>query len=279
MGDRIAKFVLHCALFGLAHFASAAYAEIQVQWLGHGTARIVTEDDKVIILDPYFSSNPKAPPGFQDPDEIGPVDLILVTHGHVDHIGDLAPLAARTGARVIGPYELVRNMVALGALQAEQIVFLGKGGYVEPLGRGLKIHMVRAEHSSSIDLKARDLRNRMSEPLQHINGGEPVGYVIEFGEEFTIYLSGDTGLFSDMRLIGEFFEPDLALICIGGTFTMGPGAAAYALNEMIKPRYAIPIHYGTYPIINRTPAELIDALGDSAVEVLALEPGEVRSFP
>jgi L-ascorbate metabolism protein UlaG (beta-lactamase superfamily) len=81
-----------------------------------------------------------------------------------------------------------------------------------------------------------------------------------------------------MRLIGEIFEPDLVLICIGGTFTMGPEGAAYAIDKLIKPKQAVPIHYGTYPVINRTPEEFIEALGDSSVEVLVMSPGETRRF-
>ena len=114
--------------------------------------------------------------------------------------------------------------------------------------------------------------------LGHVAGGEAAGYVIELESGFTIYHSGDTGVFGDMELIREFFAPDLVLICIGGTFTMGPESAAYAVTKLIKPKQVIPIHYGTYPVINRTPGEFIEALGDSPVEVLLLEPGEVRKF-
>ena len=115
-------------------------------------------------------------------------------------------------------------------------------------------------------------------PTPHVAGGEAAGYVIELESGFTIYHSGDTGVFGDMELIREFFAPDLVLICIGGTFTMGPESAAYAVTKLIKPKQVIPIHYGTYPVINRTPGEFIEALGDSPVEVLLLEPGEVRKF-
>jgi L-ascorbate metabolism protein UlaG (beta-lactamase superfamily) len=139
--------------------------------------------------------------------------------------------------------------------------------------------MVPAEHSSSVDLGVSNLGDRMPVPLRHVAGGEAAGYVIEFPDGFTLYHTGDTGVFGDMRLIGEFFEPDLVLICIGGTFTMGPEGAAYALDRLLKPDAAIPIHYGTYPVINRTPAELVEALGDSPVRVIAMEPGETRSFP
>ena len=158
---------------------------------------------------------------------------------------------------------------------------MNKSGTVEPLGRGIKIHMVPAEHSSSLDLWVfgSHLSNSMDvESRRYLEGGVAVGYVIEFENGFTVYASGDTGVFGDMKLINEFYAPDLALVCIGGHFTMGPEGAAYAVRELIKPERVIPIHYGTYPIINRTPAEFISALGDVPIEVLVMEPGEVVQF-
>lgn len=255
-----------------------AQAEVEVQWLGHATTRIVTDDGKVIIIDPYLSTNPKAPLEYRDLEALGAVDLILVTHGHIDHFADLIPLARMTGARVIGPYEFIRNLIALGELDGSQVTLLGKGGYVEPIGRGIKVHMVPAEHSSSVDLGVSDLKGKFRESIRHISGGEAAGYVIELPDGPTIYHTGDTGLFGDMRLIGEFFEPDIVLICIGGVFTMDPVGAAYAVREFVKPETAIPIHYGTYPIINRTPEEFIEALDGVDIEVIPLQPGEGRIF-
>lgn len=251
---------------------------VEVQWLGHATTRIVSETNKVILIDPYLTTNPKTPTEYRDLKSLGRVDLILVTHGHGDHSADLIALAKLTGAKVIGPYELINNLVIMGALDPNTVFSLGIGGFAQPLGRGIKVHMVAAEHSSSVDLRALNLQDWLSKPLRHIAGGEAVGYVIELENSFTIYHTGDTAVFGDMRLIGEFFQPDLVLICIGGTFTMDPESAAYAIDKLIKPKQAIPIHYGTYPVINRTPAELIEALGDSSVEVLVMLPGEIRSF-
>lgn len=262
-------------------FSKPAFAEIELQWFGHATTRIVTSDGQVIVIDPFFSSNPKTPSAYRDLAALGEVDLILVTHGHIDHAADLVPLARMTGARVIGPYEMLRNLISLGALNGEQVVLLGKGGYVEPLGRGLKVHMVPAQHSSSIDVNIAGMSNRQQsivDALRHLSGGEAVGYVIEFENGFSIYHTGDTGLFGDMGLIGELFEPDLTLICIGGVFTMGPEEAAYAINRLIKPGTAIPIHFGTYPAINRTPEEFIEALGDTKTHVVTMEPGETVKF-
>lgn len=280
---RVANWVLTLLLTGVGlTLSDGAFAEVDVQWFGHATTRIETADGRVIVIDPFFSSNPKTPVEYRDPAALGDIDLILVTHGHIDHSADLVPLARSTGARVIGPYEMLRNLISLGVLDGQQVVLLGKGGYVEPLGRGLKVHMVPAEHSSSIDVNIGGLsgvQQSYLDALRHLSGGEAVGYVIELEDGFTIYHTGDTGLFGDMSLIGEFFQPDLTLICIGGVFTMGPEEAAYAVNRFIKPGTAIPIHYGTYPAINRTPEEFVQALGDSKTNVVVMEPGEVRTFP
>lgn len=254
--------------------APASAGEVEVTWLGHATVRLVGPQGNVIVIDPYLALNPKAPPEYRDLSALQDTDLILVTHGHIDHISDLVPLAQSTGAPIVAPYEILRSLVMLGEIEAEQNVSLGKGGYTEPLGRGVRIHMVPAEHSSSIDLKAMNFGAAQSFPFRHIEGGEPVGYVIEFEGGPTVYHAGDTAVFGDMRLIGEFYSPDLALMPIGGTFTMGPESAAYAAGELLQVPVAIPIHFGTYPIINRTPAEFIEALQPWSVTVPVLEPGD-----
>jgi L-ascorbate metabolism protein UlaG (beta-lactamase superfamily) len=261
-------------LFLQIHRASSA----EIQWLGHATTRIVSDAGKVILIDPYLTTNPKAPRKYRDLRALGRLDLILVTHGHGDHSADLVKVAELTGAPVVGPYEFVNNLVIMGALEATSVISLGKGGYVQPIGRDIKVHMVPAEHSSSVDLRALGLEGWLPKPLRHIAGGEAAGYVIELENGFTIYHTGDTGVFGDMALIRQMFAPDLVLICIGGTFTMGPRAAAYAVNKLIKPKYAIPIHYGTYPVINRTPKEFIEAIGDSSVKVKVMQPGETVRF-
>ena len=158
---------------------------------------------------------------------------------------------------------------------------MNKGGTIKPLGRGIDIHMVPAEHSSSLDLWVfgSHLRNDMNvESRRYLEGGESVGYVIDFENDFTIYASGDTHVFGDMKLINTFHSPDLALVCIGCHFTMGPKGAAYAIRELIQPKKVIPIHYGTYPVINRTPEEFEEALKDPSIEVLAVEPGQALKF-
>ncbi len=273
-----AKALIAAVFAGLSLFASvASAAEVEVLWLGHGTTRITSVEGKIIVIDPFLKKNPKTPVQYRDLNALGKVDLILVTHGHGDHVGDLQELARLTGATVVATWEFANNMIALGMIEADKVIAMNKGGTVTPIGRGIKIHMVPAEHSSAIDLRAMGLGWEPGSPSQAFMGAA-VGYVVELENGFKIYLSGDTSVFGDMALINKFYAPDLALVCIGGHFTMDPEGAAYAVRELIKPKQVVPIHYGTFPIINRTPAEFKKALGDSAIEVLDVNPGQALKF-
>jgi len=271
--------VLVAAVFGaLSLFASVvSAAEVEVLWLGHSTTRITSTTGKVIVIDPFLTKNPKAPAEYRNLNALGKVDLILVTHGHGDHVGDLQELARLSGATVVTNWEMGLNMISLGMLDADKVIAMNKGGTVTPIGRGIKIHMVPAEHSAAIDLQAMGLEWEPGSPSQLFMGAA-VGYVVELENGFTIYHTGDTGVFGDMALINTFYAPDLALVSIGGYYTMDPEGAAYAVRELIKPKQVIPIHYGTFPVINRTPAEFKEALGDSPVEVLDVNPGQVLKF-
>jgi L-ascorbate metabolism protein UlaG (beta-lactamase superfamily) len=257
--------------------AGAALAqEVEVLWLGHSTFRLTSTTGKVIVIDPFLTQNPRTPAKYKDLKALGKVDLILVTHGHQDHILDLRELASLTGATVVGPYELVLNAVAVGAIAGGKALPLNKGGTITPFGPGIKIHMVPAEHSSGADLIA--LKPEMAKGIRFLAGGNAVGYVIEFESGFKIYHMGDTDVFGDMALIQKFFSPDLALVPIGGYFGMDPEHAAYAVREFVRPKQVIPIHYGTYPVINRTPAEFKAALGKVPIKVLDVKPGEALRF-
>ena len=249
--------------------------QVEVLWLGDSTFRITSTKGKVIVIDPFLTKNPRTPTKYKDLKALGKVDLILVTHGHGDHITDLAELAKMTGAAVVANFELANNLVALGFIEGSKTIPMNKGGTVAPLGPGIKVHMVPAEHSSSADLLA---IKPDSTGLRHIAGGTAVGYVVEFESGFKIYHTGDTDVFGDMALIHRFYKPDLALVCIGGHFTMDPERAAYAVRELIRPKQVIPIHYGTFPVINRTPAEFKAALGDAPIKVLDVKPGDALKF-
>jgi L-ascorbate metabolism protein UlaG (beta-lactamase superfamily) len=180
-----------------------------------------------------------------------------------------------TGATTVSNTEVVNNLIALGVIDGAKTIAMNKGGSVAPLGPGIKIHMVPAEHSGGLDLHA-------AKPgftgARFIGGGTAAGYVIEFENGFRIYHTGDTDVFSDMALINKFFKPDLALVCIGGHFTMDPERAGYAVRELIQPKQVIPMHYGTVPVLNRTPAEFKAALGNTAIKVLDIKPGEALKF-
>jgi len=263
------------ALYLFASVASAA--EVEVQWLGHSTVRITSVDGKVIVIDPFLKKNPTTPAQYRDLNALGKVDLILVTHGHGDHVGDLQELARSSGATVVANWEMGLNMISLGMLDADKVIAMNTGGTVTPIGRGIKIHMVPAEHSSAFDLETMGIEREPGSPGQLFTGAA-VGYVVELENGFKIYHSGDTGVFGDMALIHTFYEPDLALVCIGGYFTMDPEGAAYAVRELIKPKQVIPIHYGTFPVINRTPEEFKKALGESPIKVLDVNPGQALKF-
>lgn len=270
--------ILSFFLVIVPRFASAQ--GIEVLWLGHATTRITSVNGKVIVIDPFLRENPKTPPEYRDLKSIGKVDLILVTHGHQDHTADLLDLARLTGAKVLANYELARNLVALGLIEENNVVAMNRGGTAEPLGRGLKIHMVAADHSSSLDYNILGIRkpDEAASIRQGGGAGVSVGYVIEMENGFKIYHTGDTAVFGDMAIIRDLHKPDLALVCIGGFFTMGPEDAAYAVRELIRPKAVIPIHYGTFPVLNRTPAEFKKALGSSSIQILDVAPGQAVRF-
>jgi L-ascorbate metabolism protein UlaG (beta-lactamase superfamily) len=264
------------AAFAMWIFAGVAAAQqVEVLWLGHAAFRITSTTGKVIVIDPFLKKNPRTPAKYKDLAALGKVDLILVTHGHQDHVTDLPELAKLTGATVVGPQGLINNLVALGLLDGSKSIAMDKGGTVAPLGPGIKVHMVHADHSSSVDLA---VLKPDTAGARFGDGGAPVGYVIEFENGFKIYDTGDTDVFADMALINRFFKPDLALVCIGGHFTMDPEHAAYAVRELIRPKQVIPMHYGSFPIINRTPAEFKAALGETPIKVLEMKPGDTLKF-
>jgi L-ascorbate metabolism protein UlaG (beta-lactamase superfamily) len=245
----------------------------EVQWLGQATFKITTPGGKVIVVDPWLTSNPKTPPAYKNLESLGKVDLILVTHGHNDHFADAPALAKLNNVPVYGPAGLMQSVVALDILPATQAVRFGKSGTVTPLGPDIKITAVHAEHSSELGWK----NPATGKDEVHV-GGEPVGYIIELENGFKIYHMGDTGLFGDMKFIGDYYKPDLALMPIGGHFVMSPKDAAMATREWLHPRYVIPMHYGTTPQLKGTPAEYSAALGHSKIKVMAINPGDKLDF-
>jgi len=247
--------------------------KIEVHWLGQATTKITTLTGKVIVIDPFMVNNPKTPVAYKNLDAIGKVDVILVTHGHGDHTGDVAELAKRTGAPVLGPAGLISTIVELGWVPGDKAVRFGKGGKVQPAGPQITITQTHAEHSSEVTVTDPATKKSTTYP-----GGEPAGFIVEMENGFKLFHMGDTGLFGDMRLIGEYYKPDLIMIPIGGHFVMDPKDAAYATNMMLKPKYAIPIHYGTFPVLKGTPQEYQVALGQTTTQVFPISPGDKLQF-
>jgi L-ascorbate metabolism protein UlaG (beta-lactamase superfamily) len=247
--------------------------KVTVQWLGQATTKITTPTGKVIVIDPWLLTNPKTPDGYKRLDALGKVDLILVTHAHNDHFADAPELAKLNNAPMYGPAGLNQSLVTLGVLPAALAPRFNKGGTIMPLGTNIKRTATHAEHSSELVWK----NPATGKDETHV-GGEPVGYIIELENGFKIYHMGDTGLFGDMRLIGEYYKPDLLLIPIGGHYVMDPKDAAVSTRDMLKPKFAIPIHYGTIPQLKGTPEEYVSALGSTPTRVITMKPGEAVQF-
>jgi L-ascorbate metabolism protein UlaG (beta-lactamase superfamily) len=247
--------------------------KLEVLWLGQAAFKITSPGGRVIVTDPFLVNNPKTPAEYKNLDKLGKVDVILVTHGHGDHIGDVKELAAKTQAKVFGPAGLIQTLIDLGWVSAEQGVRFGKGGKVQPLGPQITITQVRAEHSSEVTVTDPATKKSTTHP-----GGEPAGFIIEMENGFKVYHMGDTGLFGDMKLIADYYKPDLILMPIGGHFVMDPKDAAYATKEWLKPKFVIPMHYGTFPVLKGTPQEYIAALGQTSTKVVPINPGDTQEF-
>lgn len=247
-------------------------AKTEVLWLGQSAFKITTPGGKVIVTDPWLINNPLTPPQYKQLEALGKVDLLLVSHGHLDHFADAPALATLNQIPLYGPGDMNQSAALLGILPPAQLPRFNKGGTVNPLP-GIKVTAVHAEHSSVLVWKSPST----GKDETHV-GGEPLGFIIELENGFRIYHMGDTGLFGDMKFIAEYYKPDLVLIPIGGNFTMGPVDAAYAIREWLKPKFVIPMHYGANPLGKGTPAEMMSAIGNSAAKILPLKPGEKAEF-
>jgi len=268
-----AVIALITGVFALGVAFSSAATAADVQWFGQSAFKITTPEGKVILIDPFITKNPKTPEALKDLAGLGKVDLILVTHGHGDHVGDTAEIAEMTGAKVAMNSDMGQTFAALEIVPVDQLIRFNKSGPIQPLGDGITITMVRAEHSS--ELMHRDPIT--AKPVVH-PGGEPAGYIIRLEDGKTLYHAGDTGVFADMAFIGSYYKPDVAMLPIGGHFTMDPAHAAYAVKELLKTPAVVPMHYGTTPVLKGTPEQFKEALGDYDGEIIVMEPGETRTF-
>lgn len=245
----------------------------ELLWLGQAGFRIKSPNGKMILIDPWITGGPKTPPMYKnDLAAIGPIDLLLVTHAHVDHLGDAPALAKMNNTKLYGPADMVTPLVTLGILPADLGHRFNKTGRVTPLP-GIKVTAVQAEHSSLLVWK-----NPASDKMESHPAGEPMGYIIELENGFKIWHMGDTGLFGDMQFIAEHYKPDLVLIPIGGNFTMDPEDAAFALNTWIKPKMVMPIHYNSNPLTAGTLAGFQAAMKGSSIKIVPMTEGQTLSF-
>jgi L-ascorbate metabolism protein UlaG (beta-lactamase superfamily) len=231
-----------------------ALQKLAITWLGHATFLIRTPGGTRILFDPWLVDNPACPAAMKKPPT---VDLILVSHGHSDHIGDLVAVARQSSAPVVAGFELCDW---LGRKGLSNLSPMNKGGTQQIAG--LRISMTDARHSSGF-----------VDNGQMVYMGEPAGYVVRLEDGRALYFAGDTCLFGDMRLIGEIYAPEIAFLPIGDRFTMDPAAAARAC-ELLGVRQVVPMHWGTFPMLTGLPADLRRLVEPRGVQVLELKPGE-----
>ena len=229
----------------------------ELTWLGHSAFRVDSPGGRRIYVDPFLHGNPRCPELELEPERC---DVVLVTHGHGDHVGDTVAIHQRFGCPVVSQVELRHWLTAQGVADDGMVHSLNKGGSESV--EGVRVTLTDANHSSST--------------ADGTYAGESCGVVLELEDGFTIYFAGDTNVFGDMSLIGRIYSPDVAVLPIGDHFTMGPREAAVAV-ELLGVIRCVPCHYGTFPILTGTPDEL-RRLAPPGVEVLSPEPGETVTF-
>jgi len=224
---------------------------IKLTWLGHATFRIETPTGKTVIIDPWIMGNPACP---ESEKNVKKVDVMLITHGHGDHIGDAVEVAKKHSPKIVAIPELGGWLAKKGV---KNVSAMNKGGTQSI--EDMKVTMVHADHSCGIQ-----------DGDELIYGGEACGYVVEFSNGVKIYHAGDTNVFGDMAIIRELYAPEIVMLPIGDHYTMGPREAAYACN-LLKPKTVIPMHFGTFPLLTGTPSKLHELI--PGVEVLEMKPG------
>jgi L-ascorbate metabolism protein UlaG (beta-lactamase superfamily) len=231
-------------------------SSLSITWLGHASLLLGLPNGKRVVIDPWLT-NPSCPAKFAKPEALGPVDLILCTHGHSDHLTDVAPIARLTGAPVVCVFEVGLYLTEKGLQNVRDMAI---GGTQEVAG--VRITMTQAVHSGSIVDDGR---------IVYLGGA--AGFVLRADGMPTLYVAGDTGLFGDMKMIGDIYRPEVAFLPIGDLYTMGPDTAAMAA-EWLGVRQVVPVHWGTWPALTGTPAALKALLAPKRIDVLELTPGQ-----
>lgn len=249
---RAARVALAAAALALlAAPAAQAAGKVAVTWLGHATFQVTSPAGVELLVDPFLTKNPKTPEGRKDLDAYSP-DALLITHSHFDHSADLAALARKTGAPVIGAFDYVQSLDIPDAQKKG-----GNAGGKIDVG-GVTVHLVPAVHGS-------------------VPGGRPVGFVLKFEDGTKLYDTGDTWIFGDMALIQEIHDPDIILLQAGGgPYNQDPETAALALDKYFDADLVVPMHYGTWPVL-ASEGQVRDALGGRA-EVRIMQPGETLEY-
>ena len=233
-------------------------AKVSLKWLSHSGFIISSPEGKIIIIDPWITDNPLCPIKV---DDIAAADMVLITHDHFDHTASAADIVKKTGATLVAAPETAAKFQSQMGIPAENVIFWGSGmnigGSVEV--KGITVTMVQAFHSSETAC--------------------PTGYIVKLENGVTIYHAGDTGIFESMRLFGELYKLDVALLPMGGVFTMDSFQASKAL-KLLKPKIAIPMHYKTFPILEQDASRFVELAKKEApeVKVVVLEPGQEYSL-
>jgi len=255
----------------------AAAQQTSIKWFGHAAFTITTPKGKVLLIDPWLSNpaNPDVKAGRDPLAAVPKVDYILLTHGHRDHVGEAVEIAKRTGAILIANPELAGNLVKLAdfpAKQAQTDAIMGIGGEIKIADGEVTIAMVPAIHTSSVF----NPKAGPTEP-ERAYGGSPAGFVVVVKNGPTIYHTGDTAYFSDMALIGEQYQIDVALINIGGHTAMEPPMAARAAKA-VRAKLAIPQHFGTDEGMTKDAKNFAAELKVLKVPFYEMKPGETITY-